>query len=189
MGRITGRYLDWIVVASGALILVGAVLVSRAANEGRLENDLISPWHLPLYAGIFLAGYALLASANRSRGSLWRSDFPDGYAIAGLGLVLFVAGVTADIVWGSIWGAGATVVSLFTPTHLLAIAGVALVLLGPVRAPLRHGGMHLVDRLPAVIALGLLLGLSGWLTQYAVFIVWLPIGLLMGQLLGWRRKK
>jgi Tol biopolymer transport system component len=167
VGRITGRFLDWIVVASGALILVGAVLVSRAANEGRLENDLISPWHVPLYIGIFLAAYALLASADRSRGSLWRSELPDGYAIAGLGLILFVAGVTADIVWGSIWGAGTSVVSLFTPTHLLAIAGVALILLGPVRAPLRHGGMHLVDRLPAVIALGLLLGLSGWLTQYS----------------------
>jgi len=146
---------------------VGAVLVSRAANEGRLENDLISPWHIPLYVGIFLAAYALLASADRSRGNLWRRELPDGYAIAGLGLVLFVAGVTADIVWGSIWGAGASVVSLFTPTHLLAVAGVALILLGPIRAPLRHGGMHLVDRLPAVIALGLLLGLSGWLTQYA----------------------
>ena len=167
MGRITGRYLDWIVVASGALILVGAVLVSRAANEGLLENDLISPWHAPLYVGIFLAAYALLASADRSRGALWRSELPDGYAIAGLGLILFVAGVTADIVWGSIWGAGTSVLSLFTPTHLLAIAGIALVLLGPVRAPLRHGGIHLVDRLPGVIALGLLLGLSGWLTQYA----------------------
>ena len=167
MGRITGRFLDWIVVASGALILVGAVLVSRAANEGRLENDLISPWHVPLYIGIFLAAYALLASADRSRGRLWRSELPDGYAIAGLGLILFVAGVTTDIVWGSIWGAGTSVVSLFTPTHLLAIAGVALILLAPVRAPLRHGGMHLVDRLPAVIALGLLLGLSGWLTQYS----------------------
>ena len=167
MGRITGRFLDWIVVASGALILVGAVLVSRAANEGRLENDLISPWHVPLYVGIFLAAYALLASADPSRGNVLRRELPDGYAIAGLGLVLFVAGVTADIVWGSIWGAGASVVSLFTPTHLLAIAGIALILLSPVRAPLRHGGMHLVDRLPAVIALGLLLGLSGWLTQYA----------------------
>jgi len=167
VGRITGRFLDWIVVASGALILVGAVLVSRAANEGRLENDLISPWHIPLYVGIFMAAYALLASADPSRGNVWRRELPDGYAIAGLGLVLFVAGVTADIVWGSIWGATASVVSLFTPTHLLAIAGIALILLSPVRAPLRHGGMHLVDRLPAVISLGLLLGLAGWLTQYA----------------------
>jgi Tol biopolymer transport system component len=167
VGRITGRFLDWIVVASGALILLGAVLVSRAANEGLLENDLISPWHVSLYAGVFLAGYALLASTDRSRGSLWRSELPDGYAIAGLGLLLFVAGVVADIVWGSIWGAGASVVSLFTPTHLLAVAGIALILLGPVRAPLRHAGRHVVDRLPAVIALGLVLGLAGWLTQYA----------------------
>ena len=89
MGRITGRFLDWIVVASGALILVGAVLVSRAANEGRLENDLISPWHIPLYVGIFMAAYALLASADPSRGNVWRRELPDGYAIAGLGLVLF----------------------------------------------------------------------------------------------------
>ena len=167
MGRIAGRFLDWIVVASGTLILLGAVLVSRAANEGRLENDLISPWHAPLYAGMLLAGYALLASVDRSRGTLWRSELPDGYAIAGLGLVLFVVGIIADILWGSIWGAGASVLSLFTPTHLLAVAGIALILLGPVRAPLRHGGMHLVDRLPGVIALALVLGLAGWLTQYA----------------------
>jgi len=165
--RITGRFLDWIIVASGGLILLGAVLVSRAANEGRLENDLISPWHVPLYVGVFLAAYALLASADRSRGALWRSELPDGYAIASLGLVLFLLGVIADIVWGSIWGTGASVVSLFTPTHLVAVAGIALVLLGPVRAPLRHGGLHVVDRLPAVLALGLVLGIAGWLTQYA----------------------
>ena len=80
MRRITGRFLDWIIVVSGGLILLGAVLVSRAANEGRLENDLISPWHVPLYVGVFLAAYALLASADRSRGALWRSELPDGYA-------------------------------------------------------------------------------------------------------------
>jgi len=167
VGRITGRFLDWIVVVSGGLIVLGAVLVARAANEGLLENDLISPWHIPLYGGVFLAAYALLASSDRSRGPLWRTELPDGYAIAGFGLALFMVGVVADIGWGAVFGAGASVLSLFTPTHLLAVAGIGLVLVGPIRAPLRHGGRHLVDRLPAVIALGLVLGLAGWLTQYA----------------------
>ena len=166
MRRIAGRILDWVVVASGALILLGAVLISRAANAGTLEHGLLSPPYLPLYAGILLVAYLLLASADRSRGAL-RAELPSGYGVVGLGLLLFALGLIGDVAWSAAFGSTTDASALFTPTHLVAFAGIALILSAPLRAPVRHGGRHWIDRMPGAIALGLLLGFGGFLTQFA----------------------
>jgi Tol biopolymer transport system component len=167
MRRISPRVLDWAIVGCGALIFAGFALVTRAANEGQLESTLISPWHIPVYGGALLAAYLLLDSADPSPGTPWRRELPPGYAIAGLGLVLFAVGFVADIPWQAVTGSQTDIVALITPTHLLIFAGIAMIVLGPLLAPRRDYRLAFLADVPAVICAGLLLALLGGMTQYA----------------------
>jgi Tol biopolymer transport system component len=167
MRRISPRFLDWAIVGCGALIFAGFALVTRAANEGRLESTLISPWHIPVYGGALIAAYLLLDSADPRPGTPWRRELPQGYAITGLGLVLFAVGFVADVPWQAITGSQTDIVALITPTHLLIFAGIAMIVLGPLLAPRREWRLAVLADLPAVISVGLLLALLGGVTQYA----------------------
>ncbi len=168
MPRISGRALDWAMVGGGALVLFGLALVSRAAASGELHSTLISPWHAPLYAGILLALYALLAGTQGAApGGHLAQTLPAAYRISGLGLVLFAIGFVGDIVWQALAGDTTGPMATITPTHLLAFAGTALIMLGPLRSPSTAPGSGFVGQLPAVLAVGLLLALGGGVTQWA----------------------
>jgi Tol biopolymer transport system component len=165
--RISGRLLDWAIVMSGGLVLVGLALVSRAANAGQLENTLISPWHLPLYAGVALAAAVLISSRvepGRERRGL---SLPPAYQVSAVGLVLFGLGFVGDVVWQGFAGDATGPDALVTPTHLLVFLGIGLLLAGPLRSPSTTPDQGFVGQLPAVLALGLLLTLAGGLTQFA----------------------
>lgn len=166
MARISPRLVEWSLALSGALILTGLSLILRAANQQELGNSLFSVWHLPLYLGVVLAGYAVLASANRAPGLTWRDRLASNLRVSAIGLVLFVVGFVTDVVWQAAAGSTVDVVALFTPTHLLAFAGIAMILLGPILSP--HVPMERVGgRAPAVLCLALLLALAGGVTSFA----------------------
>lgn len=166
MPRISPRLLDWAIAVSGALILVGLSLILRAGSEGKLTSSLVSVWHIPLYLGILFAAYAILAAADPAPGLGWRDRLPGGYLLSGLGLVLFVVGFVTDLGWTAVAGDELEVVALVTPTHLLAFAGIAMVLLGPILSSRGSTGGRL-RAAPAIVSLGLLLALGGGVTSFA----------------------
>jgi Tol biopolymer transport system component len=166
MPRLSIRLLDWVITGCGALMLLGLVLVSRASNEGPVENPLFQPSAIPIYAGLLIAGYVLLASADPSQG-VWRRELPAGYGVAGIGLVLVLVGLVTSMIWELAVGSRADTGELISLPNLIGLVGIGMVLLGPFHAPPREGRNRLVADLPAIISLGLLLALAGGITQFA----------------------
>lgn len=166
MPRLSPRLLDWSIALSGALILSGLSLVLRAANEQELGNSLVSAWHIPLYVGILVAGYAVLASVDQAPGLTWANRLAPHLRVSALGLVLFVIGFVADVLWQAAAGSTVDVVALFTPTHLLSFAGIAMLLLGPILNP-EPPVRGVTGRAPATLCLALLLALGGGVTSFA----------------------
>jgi Tol biopolymer transport system component len=160
----------WFATAFGVWIVGGVFLVVWALNAGLTSDAGISPYHAIGYLGILaLASFStwLVVRAVRS-GRPWRAAFPDGFGSLGLGLVVLLAYVVADVAWRE--GVGINEDGIeggFAPSRILLLAGLLLVAMAPLRAAIlrrtgprdpRSSRLHPV---PAVISAGLLAALAG----------------------------
>ena len=101
------------------------------------SESFFTPWHAVFYAG-FTASALWIGSMSwrRDGGTFdWRLRFlPPGYEAARTGLVLFGLGGIGDAAWHTAFGVERGIDALLSPTHLLLLVGLVLVLTAPIRA-------------------------------------------------------
>jgi len=163
---------DWVMSVLCGVFLGGLFLDGWAHTHGRVDNTFFTPWHAVLYSGYLLVALFLFGSTgwNRRRGYAWLRALPPGYAWSLVGVLLWVPGGLADLLWHEIFGFEASVDALLSPPHLVLALGYGLMASGPLRAawhrPDRWSGRW--SRLfPALLSLTFLLSLITFFTQIA----------------------
>lgn len=128
------------------------------------RDSFLSPPHLLMYAGVaangLVAAWAVLWGARRygleafGRPILqlgaWR--VPMGFGLAGVGFLLAVAGALLDEYWHRYIGKD---VNLWSPPHLIGLAGTMLIVVGLMMAVAAHTrfGAHPERRAPRILLL------------------------------------
>ena len=116
--------------------LVGALTDANAhINDPQLET-FFTPWHALLYSGVLAVGLCIgyVAWRNHQRGYAWTRAVPPGYGLTLVGVgVLGVAGI-GDLIWHSLYGIERDIPAITSPTHMLIILGILLVVAGPLRS-------------------------------------------------------
>jgi hypothetical protein len=127
---------DWLMLLVGMWPLVGALTDANAhINDPRLEK-FFTPWHALLYSGVLAVGLCIgyVAWHNHKRGYAWTRAVPPGYGLTLLGVgVLGVAGI-GDLIWHELYGIERDIPAITSPTHMLIILGILLVVAGPLRS-------------------------------------------------------
>jgi hypothetical protein len=136
--RLATRREDLVTVLLGAC-LIGGVLADGWAhvNLASTLEGFFTPWHGLLYAG-FTATAAWtfwLAYQRRDRAPVWwRDGWPAGYRVGGLGVLVFLVGGLADMVWHETLGVEVGLDAAFSPSHLMLVTGGVLLLSSPLRS-------------------------------------------------------
>lgn len=98
-------------------------------------EDFFTPWH-----GIFYSGFTFTAAwiswmmyQRRQPGALhlW---IPPGYRWAVVGLIVFAIGGLGDMIWHTIFGVEVGLDALLSPTHLLLLFGLIVILAAPMQS-------------------------------------------------------
>jgi hypothetical protein len=124
----------------GTWLTAGLVVDGWAhRNLGGLET-FFTPWHALFYSGFtataaWMGWQVLRAQDGGQRG---RAAVPLGYGFGLVGVGVFVLGGVGDLLWHRIFGVEQSIDALFSPTHLLLFAGMALILTSPLRAAWAH---------------------------------------------------
>lgn len=160
------RLLDWTVAVLG-IWLIGAVHFDAWAHHRVALETCFTPWHGVLYAG-FLALAAVLAGTairHRRRGEA----MPAGYDLSLGGVIVFLAGGVADMIWHTLLGIEVDVEALLSPPHLMLALGGALIVAGPIRSAWSRRTRDGEDPAPwpALVALAMLLAQLAFFTAYA----------------------
>ncbi len=133
--RVSWR-VDAVTMLLGTWLLIGLVVDGWAHNNLQALETFFTPWHALFYSGFVATACWVLVTAARmhhpERSGL--AAFPAGYGLAIVGVVVFAVGGAGDLTWHSIFGIEQDVEALFSPTHLLLFAGMALILSTPLRA-------------------------------------------------------
>ncbi len=168
------RSYDWIVVLLSFWLVAGMVLDGWAHNHIPELESFFTPWHAVFYSG-FLAFVGFLAATlvrNHAKGYPWRCAMPPAYELSLLGVLVFIAGGTGDMIWHEIFGVEVGVEALLSPTHLMLAFGGSLMVSGPCRVCWRQPSDHdesmlrWVDLLPALLSLTFLLSIWTFMTQF-----------------------
>jgi hypothetical protein len=205
-----GVLFDWVAIAVGGLLVGGFYLDAWAHSHGKTDNTFFTPWHAVLYSGLLVAIVAVAGALawNHSRGYAWSRALPDGYDLSLLGVALFMLGGLGDLAWHEIFGVELDLDAAFSPTHILLVVAVTLIVTGPLRAAWhRREEVHgLAEWLPILLSLGFTLSVFTVITQWlhpfvqpwagqnlaqtagsneglAAAGVWVQTGLLMGVVL------
>jgi hypothetical protein len=169
---------DMVTVLLGLWFVVGLFLDAWAHNNLPGLETFFTPWH-----GVFYSGF--VATAGWICWLLWRelragrrgaAAVPVGYALGVLGLPLFALAGMGDYLWHSIFGIEQNLKILFSPTHLVLITSMILIVTSPLRAAwsTADGPATLRRLLPAVLALAFATTLVLLFLQYANALVWSP---------------
>jgi hypothetical protein len=164
LGRGSSRF-ERTVAVLNALFVLGGYIDAWAREQ---PVDPLVPWEeLALSAGWFaVAGFLVTVLArNLARGRPWRAALPAGYhtALAGAGIVGL--GMIVDVDYRLVVGFGSGMEALFAPTHLLELAGAALMVGAPLLRALRDQPER--ASWPVVVSAALTLSALTFFTLYA----------------------
>ena len=156
-------------------LIVGLFVDGWAHNNLAELETFWTPWH-----GLFYSGFAATAGwivwMIRRRvlaGASLTGAVPEGYRPSVVGLMVFAVGGVGDAIWHTILGVETDVDALFSPTHILLVTGIMLIVTGPIRSVSRSFPARTVARgefLPIGIATTLGLLLVAFFTMYS----WAP---------------
>ncbi|NNE97075.1 MAG: hypothetical protein HKN24_13700, partial [Acidimicrobiales bacterium] len=133
-----------LVTLLGGIWLTAGLFIDGYAHANIINTeteDFFTPWH-----GIFYSGFAFSAAwigylmYRRRSAQPIRTWIPTGYGWAVVGIAAFAIGGLGDMTWHTIFGVEVGVDALLSPTHLLLLYGLIMVLAAPLQAVLRSGG-------------------------------------------------
>jgi hypothetical protein len=170
---------DLVTVLLGLWFVLGLFLDAWAHNNLPGLETFFTPWH-----GVFYSGFA--ATAGWICWLLWRqaragrrgaAAVPVGYALGVLGLPIFALAGMLDYLWHTIFGIEQNLKILFSPTHLILITSMILIVTSPLRAAWATvaAPASLRRLLPAVLSLTFATALVLLFLQYANALVWGPV--------------
>jgi hypothetical protein len=163
--------LDWLVTAAALWIMTGLFIDAHQHLFLAVESFL-NPWHLTMYSGAIFSAAVLgvaIARNHRRGGSFWKA-IPTGYVQSVIGVAGLLLGGALDFVWHSFFGFEHQLDLLMSPPHLFLLAGLFLLITGPVRsALLRPNAPTLVQQLPMLISFGLAFEIIQFVTQYGFY--------------------
>jgi hypothetical protein len=167
---ITSAGFDWAAVAVSCWLVAGLFVDGWAHNHDKVDNTFFTPWHAIFYSG-YLAVAALLVGTmliNTARGYSLGRALPRGYESSLLGVAIFGAGGIGDLVWHNLFGFEIGAEALISPSHLMLILGMVLIVTGPLRAAWYRASMpNKIAYIPVLISLTLLLSLLSFIAQMA----------------------
>ena len=170
-----------VTVAVATWLMIGLFVDGWAHNN--LDTSLESfftPWHALFYSGFAAcAGWLLwLVWRGRRQGLPGASAVPQGYGLGLVGLAVFAVGGAGDMSWHLVFGIERDIDALFSPTHLLLFAGIALIVASPFRdawsAP-DPAAPSLRAFLPALVSLTLVVSVVAFFFMYwSPYTTWSP---------------
>jgi hypothetical protein len=169
---------DMVTVLLGLWFVAGLFLDAWAHNNLPGLETFFTPWHAVFYSGfIATAGWICRLVWQQVRaGRRGVAAVPVGYALGVLGLPIFALAGMLDYLWHAIFGIEQNLKILFSPTHLLLITSMILIVTSPLRAawanPTVSGSLRRL--LPAILSLAFATTLVLLFLQYANAFVWSP---------------
>lgn len=149
---------------------------------GESLETFFTPWHALFYSGFLAVATWVLWLGYRG----WRSGrrglaaFPEGYALAALGVPVFGLGGLGDMTWHTVFGIEVGIEALLSPTHLLLFAGASSILAAPLvsswRVPTPRAAPAGVVW-PAVLSATALLSFTSFMHMYLWGLLAAPQGL------------
>lgn len=153
-------------------LIVGLFVDGWAHNTRPGLETFFTPWHALFYSGFaataaWIGWQVLRAQEAGHRG---RDAVPEGYGLALVGLAVFAVGGAGDMAWHVVLGVEQDIEALFSPTHLLLLLGMALIVTSPLRAAWADGDDRdtggLRRFLPALLSAALVTALVQFFFMY-----------------------
>jgi hypothetical protein len=124
-----------VTILLGAWLIVG-IFVDGFAHTHNKPETFFSPWHAILYSGFLATALWMIwitYQNARKLGVPFKKGIPAGYGLGILGVVLFFIGGVCDMTWHIIFGIEEDIAALLSPSHLLLLVGVLLIITSPYR--------------------------------------------------------
>lgn len=170
-------------IAFSAWLLGGLLTDVWAHNNVPKLETFFTPWHAALYSG-FLATAAWitwLVRRNLMAGRRGVAAVPAGYLLGAFGVCLFLVAGAGDLTWHTIFGIERNSRILFSPTHLLLVTAIILIMTSPLRDTLTDRTLPksptLRRLLPAILSIAFATVTLMVLLQYANILVQNPHGI------------
>jgi len=161
-----GIRFDWIISLFYCAFFFGVFLDAWAHSHGHVDDTFFTPWHAVMY-GTF-TGLALFVMRtivlNYKLGQSLFKALPLGYGALLLGVGLFIVGGVGDLMWHTLFGIETDIEAIYSPSHLLLLAAMVLILGAPFRAAwLRRGDEtpSLLQFFPALLSLVFMVSIIG----------------------------
>jgi hypothetical protein len=170
-----------VTVALATWLMIGLFVDGWAHNH--LDTSLetfFTPWHALFYSGFAAcAGWLLwLVWRGRRQGLTGAAAAPRGYGPGLVGLAVFTVGGAGDMSWHLVFGVERDIDALFSPTHLLLFAGIALIVTSPFRDAWSAPGAvapGLRAFFPPLVSLSLAVSLVAFFFMYwSPYTTWAP---------------
>jgi hypothetical protein len=176
--RPTAGYRDDLVTALlGGWFAVGLMLDAWAHNNVPGLETFFTPWHAVFYSGFLAtAGWVLWVCRATLRTGL--ASVPVGYATTLVAIVAFALGGVGDLAWHTAFGIEQDIAILFSPTHLVLVASMFVIVTTPLRsawASVPHCP-GLLRLLPAVLSVAFGATLVLLMLQYSNMLTFAPSG-------------
>jgi hypothetical protein len=183
-GRARTSYRDDLVTTGLSMwFVLGLFLDAWAHNNLTGLESFFTPWHAVFYSGFAAtAGWiGWLVWRGRPAGGHPLASIPVGYGPGVLGLPMFAVAGAGDYAWHTIFGIEQELRILFSPTHLLLVTSMVLIVTSPLRSAWADPGLPAAPPLrrilPAVLSLAFASTLVLLFLQYVNALVWSPQGI------------
>jgi hypothetical protein len=170
---------DLVTALLGGWFAVGLMLDAWAHNNVPGLETFFTPWHAVFYSGFLAtAGWVLWVCRDTLRSGL--TSVPVGYAATLVAIVAFGLGGVADLAWHTAFGIEQDIAILFSPTHLVLVGSMFVIVTTPLRSALGNRAIPrcpgLLPLLPAVLSTAFAATLVLLMLQYANVLTYSPGG-------------
>src|SRR3954451_3179289 len=170
---------DLTTVGLGVWLVVELLLDAWSHNNVPGLETFFTPWHAVFYTGfVATAGWLCwLVVRNLRAGRRGAAAVPVGYGLGVVGLPVFALAGMLDYGWHTVFGIEQDYKILFSPTHLVLVSSMIVIVTSPLRAAWADRGRTapgLAGLLPAILALAFSTTLVLLFLQYANALIWGP---------------